>query len=41
MALSDVILSQIVCVCVWGGGVYGVRVGEFVSHDWERGDCLV
>ena len=39
-ALSDVILWQIACVCM-GGGVYGVRAGEFVSHDWKRGDSFV
>ena len=40
-SLSDAILWQIVCVCMGGGGVYGVRAGEFVSHEWKRGDSFV
>ena len=32
-------IADSVCVCV--GGVYGVRAGEFVSHDWKRGDSFV
>ena len=37
-------MVDIVCVAGGGGGgrgVYGGRAGEFVLHDWGRGDCLM